>query len=358
MKIPGSQRAAIVPELGGKVHMVTDYPVPTPGQDEVLAQVLYTGVCQSDLHTARGTAPGADGEVITNIKLPHVGGHEGVGRIVSIGPSKREQDVKIGDLVGIRFLARVCHDCEFCTTDREQHCQKATNHLHHEDGSFQEYCVLDRKYLTLLPSDIDPRLAGPALCAGVTAYKAVENANISKGQWLVVVGAGGGLGHFAIQYGKVAGARVIGVDAGEAKGNFIKSLGGQFVDFSKSTSIVEEIKSITGGGAHAAIVASGNAKAFSGAADMLRIGGSLCCIGIPPGHVHLSTPIATIIIKGLRVVGNLVGSMEETMKAVELVRNGSVKPHVEVRRFEELPQVYEMLEKGDILGRVVLQVAA
>ena len=90
---------------------------------------------------------------------------------------------------------------------------------------------------------------------------------------------------------------------------------------------------------------------------MLRKGGTLCCIGIPPPDVYLTTPISTIIIKGLKVVGNLVGSMEETLEAVELVRNGSVNPRVEVRPFEDLPQVYEMLEKGDILGRVVLQVA-
>lgn len=173
MNIPKTQKAAIVPKLGGSVDIVSDYPVLQAGENEVLAQVLYTGVCQSDLHTARGTAPGADGNFITNIKLPHVGGHEGVGRVISIGKESdsRCPDVKVGDLVGIRFLARVCHNCEFCLSDREQHCQKASNHLHHEDGSFQEYCVLDRNYLTLLPSDIDPKVVGPTLCAGVTAYK-------------------------------------------------------------------------------------------------------------------------------------------------------------------------------------------
>lgn len=172
--IPLVQRAAVVPKLGGSVNIVSDYPVPTPGENELLAQVLYTGVCQSDLHTAAGTAPGADGRNITNIKLPHVGGHEGVGRIVSFGPTTSsipDPDVKIGDLVGIRFLARICRECEFCTSDREQHCAKAKNHLHHEDGSFQEYCLLDRKYLTPLPKDIDPKVVGPTLCAGVTAYK-------------------------------------------------------------------------------------------------------------------------------------------------------------------------------------------
>lgn len=198
--IPKTQRAALVPKLGGPVNIIADYPVPTPGQNEVLVQVLYTGVCQSDLHTARGTAPGPDGKFITDIKLPHVGGHEGVGRIVQIGPPATESKspfVKIGDIVGVRFLARVCHECEFCVSDREQHCAKATNHLHHEDGSFQEYCVLDRDYLTQLDDDIDVKVAGPALCAGVTAFKAVRNASVQKGQWLVVVGAGGGLGHFA-----------------------------------------------------------------------------------------------------------------------------------------------------------------
>jgi alcohol dehydrogenase, propanol-preferring len=79
--------------------------------------------------------------------------------------------VEIGTLVGIRFLAWVCHECEFCLSGREQHCPTARNHLHHRDGSFQEYIALDRSYLTVLPQDIDPVVVGPVLCAGLTAYK-------------------------------------------------------------------------------------------------------------------------------------------------------------------------------------------
>ena len=125
-----------------------------------------------DLHTKAGTATGADGKPITNIKLPHVGGHEGVGRVVKFGPNLSPTDkVQLGTLVGIRFASRVCHECEYCTSGRDQYCKKASNHLHHEDGSFQQYCVLDTKYLTELPQDIDPTVVGPALCAGVTAYK-------------------------------------------------------------------------------------------------------------------------------------------------------------------------------------------
>lgn len=160
-----------------------------------------------------------------------------------------------------------------------------------------------------------------------------------------------------VQYAKAAGANVIGIDSGQEKRNFVQSFGSQFLDFKESPNLAEEVIQLTEGGAHAAIVASGSGRAFTSAVDMLRIGGTLCCVGIPPGDVYLTTPIATITIKGLKVVGNLVGSMDETLEAVELVRKGLVKPKVQVRDFEDLPEVYEMLEKGDVLGRVVLKVA-
>lgn len=208
--VPKKQTAALIRAQGHpiKLDFISSYPVPEPGHNEVLVKVLYTGVCQSDLHTAAGTATGADGLPITKIKFPHVGGHEGVGRIIKFGPSCDQDsicstlspsvsDLNIGQLVGIRFVSRVCHHCKFCITDREQHCAKQLNHLHHEDGSFQEYCVLDTRYLTLIPEDLDPKIVGPVLCAGVTAYRAVLNANLKQGSTLVVFGAGGGLGHFA-----------------------------------------------------------------------------------------------------------------------------------------------------------------
>lgn len=201
ISIPEKQTVALVRELGGPVEFVDDYPVKLPGHDEVLAKVLYTGVCQSDLHTRAGTAAGADGKPITAIKLPHIGGHEGVGRIVALGTGLPERDpsIQLGGLVGIRFSSRICRRCEYCLAGTEQYCQgvagwKPTNHLHHEDGAFQEYVCLDAGYLTLLPQDVDPVVTAPTLCAGLTAYKAVLNSDVKAGESLIVVGAGGGLG--------------------------------------------------------------------------------------------------------------------------------------------------------------------
>jgi alcohol dehydrogenase, propanol-preferring len=204
--IPKTQTVALIRAQGSPIEFVSDYPVPKPTASEVLVKILYTGVCQSDLHTKNGTATGPDGKPITAIKLPHIGGHEGVGKVISHPCA--DQSIKDGTLVGVRFLSRVCHQCEYCATDREQHCAKSKNHLHHEDGSFQEYCVLDTSYLTVLPDDVDPIVVGPTLCAGVTAYKAVKNAGLKEGEWLVVVGAGGGLGHFAGKYMNVGTGRL------------------------------------------------------------------------------------------------------------------------------------------------------
>lgn len=160
-----------------------------------------------------------------------------------------------------------------------------------------------------------------------------------------------------MQYARAQGALVIGVDTGPGKREFVLGLGAsEFIDFA-SEDPVKRVQEITGLGAHGAVVTAGNAKAFAHACEMLRVGGTLSCVGIPPGRPCLETPIPTIVIKGLRITGNLVGSLKECMEAVDLVRRGVVKPEIKVRPFKDLPQVYEEMEKGDIEGRVVLKVA-
>lgn len=166
-----------------------------------------------------------------------------------------------------------------------------------------------------------------------------------------------------MQYGLAVGANVVGVDTGAAKQAYLESLGARFVDFTQTSDVRGAVKALTDGGlgCHAVVVTSGHPAAFSQAGDLLRIGGTLCCVGIPPGDVTLSTlPVATIVIRGLRIVGNLVGSLAETLEAVEYVRQGKVKVHIEVRPFAAptaLPDAYRMLEAGDVPGRIVLEVA-
>lgn len=104
------------------------------------------------------------------------------------------------------------------------------------------------------------------------------------------------------------------------------------------------------------VVTAGHATAFAHACEMLRVGGTLNCVGIPPGRAYLETPIATIVIKGLRIVGSLEGSLKECLEAVELVREGVVRPEIQIWEFRELGEVYEGVERGDVAGRVALRV--
>lgn len=160
----------------------------------------------------------------------------------------------------------------------------------------------------------------------------------------------------SVQYARIHGARVIAVD-GPGKEDYVHSLGAErFVDYTASKDVSADIITISGGGAHAVVVTAGEAKAFSSAADCLRIGGTLSCVGIPPEKAFIETPVSTIVIKGLKIMGNLVGSHKECLEAVELVRLGAVKPDVRIRPFKDLPQVYEELEMGDLTGRTVLQI--
>jgi len=160
----------------------------------------------------------------------------------------------------------------------------------------------------------------------------------------------------SVQYGLARGAHVIGIDSGAQKRELVTSFGAHFVDFRQTPNVVEEVQRITSGGAHAVVVSAGSSAAFAQAASMLRTNGTMCCIGIPPGGGQIQTPVSEIVIKGLKIKGNLVGNLKECLDAVEQVRTGIVKPKVYVRPFRDLPKVYEEMEAGDIAGRVVLMV--
>lgn len=148
------------------------------------------------------------------------------------------------------------------------------------------------------------------------------------------------------------------MDGGAAKSDFIKSIGArEYIDFKATPDVTQKVIEVTNGGANSVIVTAGSVKAFTQAADMLRVGGTLSCVGIPPEKGFIEAPISTIVIKGLHITGNLVGSLKECMEAVDFVRRGQVKPHITVRDFADLPAIYEELEKGNIEGRVVLKVA-
>ncbi|KAJ1548692.1 alcohol dehydrogenase [Cladochytrium tenue] len=348
--IPKTHRAAVVDEPGGKVH-IRDVPTPQPKdlkRGEVLVKVIYSGICHTDLHAAINDWP-------IGAKFPLIGGHEGAGVVVALGEGADEH-VKIGDRVGIKWLADSCLSCSFCRAGNEPNCQHAQNHGFTWDGSFQEYAVSAARHVTPIPDDLPLDAAAPLLCAGVTVWKAIKVANLTAGQTVAIVGSGGGLGHLAVQYAKAAGLRVIGIDTGAEKEQLSRSLGAAaFVDFMKEKDLVAAVKAAThdGLGPDAAIVAASGAKSYEQAISYIRPAGVLVPVGLPP-DASISLDVFWSVFETKRVVPSYVGNRQDAIESLQLAADGLVRVMYQTQKLSDLPSIYDKMHKGQVAGRIVV----
>lgn len=199
----------IMEEAGGEIKY-KKIPTPTPGPTDVLVNIKYSGVCHTDLHAIKGDWP-------IPTKVPLVGGHEGAGIVVSRGELVTDEDCKIGDAVGVKWLNDSCLSCTFCQQSDEPLCLTPKLSGYTVDGSFQQYCVASAKHVAKIPQGVPLDEVAPVLCAGITVYKGLKESGARPGQTVAIVGAGGGLGSLAQQYAKAMGLQVIGIDSGEDK---------------------------------------------------------------------------------------------------------------------------------------------
>ncbi|EPQ28597.1 uncharacterized protein PFL1_03900 [Pseudozyma flocculosa PF-1] len=350
LAVSATNRAAIYEEHGGpEVIQIKDLATPKkedlqPG--EALVRTLFTGVCHSDLHALNGDWP-------FPTKLPLVGGHEGAGVVVALGPGADEW-VKIGDRVGIKWVANTCFKCDYCLDGHDASCAEYKPSGYAVDGTFQQYTRHAARYLTRIPDGISLEASSSILCAGVTIYRAIKEANLRAGQWIVIPGSGGGLGHLGVQYARYAGYRVIGIDTGEEKRKLSLDLGCEaFVDFKTSSNVAEEIKAVTGGlGAHAAAVAAASAKAYELALTYIRPRGTLVIVGMPVATLPLD--IFMTVALAHRIVGSAVGSRRDANEALDIAAQGKVRVVYQLKGLSDLPDVFRDMSEGKITGRVVL----
>ena len=343
-EIPKTQKGCIFYENGGPIEY-KDIPVPTPKPTEILIKVLYSGVCHTDLHAWKGDWP-------LDVKLPLVGGHEGAGIVVAKG--ENVTSFEIGDYAGIKWLNGSCMGCEFCMQGAEPNCPKADLSGYTHDGSFQQYATADAIQAAHIPKDADLAGVAPILCAGVTVYKALKTADLRAGQWVAISGAGGGLGSLAIQYAKAMGLRVLAIDGGDDKNELCKSLGAEyFVDFTKSKDVVKEIIEATEGGAHGVINVSVSEAAISQSCQYARVLGKVVLVGLPAG-AQVKTGVFEAVVKSIEIKGSYVGNREDTAEALDFYTRGLVSSPFKVVGLSELPNVFELMAQGKILGRYVL----
>ncbi|KAL4893333.1 chaperonin 10-like protein [Aspergillus ambiguus] len=362
-EIPQKQKAVVYDNPGTVSTKVVEIDVPEPGPGEVLINLTHSGVCHSDY-----------GIMANNWKmLPYptqpgqVGGHEGVGKVVKFGPGAETSGLKIGDRVGIKWVASACGNCQPCQAGSDGLCFAQKVSGYYAPGTFQQYALGPANYVTPIPDGLASDEAAPMLCAGVTVYAALKRSNARPGQWVAIAGAGGGLGHIAVQLAsKGMGLRVIGVDHG-SKAELVKASGAEhFVDITKfpmddnGEAISSHVKSLADGlGVHAAIVCTASNAAYAQALQFLRFNGTLVCVGIPendPKPIASAFP-AAMIGKHYTITGSAVGNRREAIETLEFAARGIIKAHFRTEKMDALTGVFKEMEQGTLQGRVVLDLS-
>ena len=321
---------------------IEDVALPPVGARDVMVNIKACGVCHTDLHACHGDWP-------VKPNMPLIPGHEGVGVITELGSEVKH--LKKGDRVGVPFLYTACGFCDYCLEGKETLCPSCKYAGYHVNGGYADYCLADANYVVKIPAEIGFIEAAPLFCAGVTTYKALKVSNTKPGDWVSIVGVGG-LGHLAIQYAKAMGLNVIAVDTGEDKRKLSLDFGATyFIDFMKDKpedKIVEHLNT----GVHAAICTAVSKAGFDSAYRSVRRGGTCVLVGLPPDEMPI--PIFDTVLNGITIVGSIVGTRRDLEECLDFAAKGNIKTNIQERKLEDINQIFDEMEKGEITGRIVL----
>src|SRR5690606_37129300 len=240
--------------------------------------------------------------------------------------------VKEGDRVGVPWLYSACGFCTHCLGGWETLCESQQNTGDSVNGSFAEYVLADAGYVGHLPEGIGFVEIAPVLCAGVTVYKGLKVTDTRPGDWVVVSGIGG-LGHMAVQYAKAMGLNVAAVDMDDAKLRLAERLGATVTVNARTTDPAAFLQKEIGG-AHGVLVTVVSRNAFAQATGMLRRGGTMSLVGLPPGDFPLD--IFGMVLNGITVRGSIVGTRLDLQESLEFAAAGKVAATVTTDRLENI----------------------
>ena len=258
----------------------------------------------------------------------------------------------VGDRVAIAWLGYACGECRYCIAGWETLCLKQENSGYSVNGTFAEYALAPAAFATPVPDAISSRDGAPLTCAGVTTFKAIKVAGVVPGETVAIFGVGG-LGHLALQYARIAGGFVIGVDIEDTKLAMATELGADHVINSRTSDPVSAIEAL--GGADVAVALAASPQAFDQAYRSLRRGGRLVCVALPADNASLTLPIFDTVINGRTVIGSIVGTRNDLADVFALHAAGRTKVIAVDRKIDEVNQSIDDVLAGRIPARVVFQ---
>ncbi len=326
--------------------LIREEPTPELEVDHALVRISAAGVCHSDLHMRKGEWAGLRG-------LTHLG-HEAIGVVEALGPGA-ERFISVGDRVilglGGTGGGYWCGACEYCLSGHPRHCADAKGVI----GVFAEQFSAYAPGLVKIPDSLSDEEA-PLACGGLTAYGAVKKLidhKVRPGRWVAVIGAAGGLGHYAVQLAQAFGYRVVGVDVGEERLEFIRSLGAEM-----GVSADEAIDVVTRevGGVDASLVFASKMAGFDVGFKLLRRRGLLIAVGLPAtSEGNLAFNPLELFTRDATIFYSAVGTVQDMRELVDLAAAGKVKSHVSrTGSLSELDTIFEELESGRYVGRAVI----
>jgi propanol-preferring alcohol dehydrogenase len=331
-------KAAVVPQLGAPLE-IREVEVPEPGPGQVLVRIEACGLCHTDIHAARGDWP-------VKPKTPLIPGHEGVGSVVAVGTG--DSPIAVGDRVALPWLGHACGHCRYCVTGWETYCQTPQYMGYTMDGGYAEYAIGYASHVVKVPTAVSSLDAAPLTCAGVTTYKALKVAHPQPAETAMVVGIGG-LGHLALQYATIFGTRTVAVDVEDEKLQLAKDLGADHVIDARGD---QQAETDALGGVDVAVVTVPSPAAMQAAHAALNPNGRLVLVGLPADN-RLVLPVFETVLKGISVIGSLVGTRNDLTECFDMHAQGRTRVVAETRRLEDVNSCFEEVLAGEVPARLV-----
>ncbi|OAM91323.1 NAD(P)-dependent alcohol dehydrogenase [Termitidicoccus mucosus] len=321
-----------------------------PLPDDVVIEILYCGVCHSDLHQARGEWG--------NTVYPCVPGHEIVGRVTRVGP--KVVKFKEGDLAAVGCMVDSCRTCPSCQRGLEQYCENgctltyngADKHLGGMTyGGYSESVTVDQAYVLRVPANLDLAATAPLLCAGITTYSPLRHWKVGPGQKVGIVGIGG-LGHMGVKFAHALGAHTVVLTTSPGKVADAVRLGADEVIISTDP---EQMKK--------------HARSFDFILDtvsavhdinalfnLLKLDATLTQVGVPASP--LGVAVFNLILPRRNFAGSGIGGIAETQEMLDFCSEHNIVSDIELIRIQQINEAYERLLKSDVRYRFVIDMAS